>query len=124
MALVARILLLLLVVLRLLHNDSLSCDLLYDCVALLLDKLVDHFAEVVAAQRALSLDLEPLFGTFFVEVMFFIATKDNDLVVLGHEVDQADRAVSQIPIFLLVLGQTVHLKTVDVALEGHLTGLG
>ena len=118
--LVARRILLPLVVilLRLLHNDSLPCHLLDNRVALLLDKLVDYLAEVVAAQRALSLHLKPLFCTFLVEVVLFIAGKNDDLVVLRHEIDQTDRAVGQILVLLGVLCQTVHFKTVDVALEG------
>ena len=50
------------------------------------------------------------------EVVLFIAGKYDDLVA-GAEVDQADRAIRHICIFLLVLFMRHLLETVHVAFE-------
>ena len=68
---------------------------------------MDLFSEVEAAQWALCLDFKPLDATLHVEVMLLVACEHYNLVVWA-EVDQADRAVWHIRIFLLVL-QVTHV---------------
>ena len=98
--------------------DCLSCHVINYVVAVG-DVLVDLFSEVVAAQRTLSLDFEPLVGALRVEVVLRVAREGHN-IVLRDKRDEANGTVWHIWVLLIVIAVLLLLQTRDVALQREL----
>lgn len=84
-----------------------------------LPELEDLVLKVKAAQRTLSLDLEPLDSALVVEVVLFIAFKSHYLVC-WTKINQADGAAWHVWIFVWVVRIAHALQALHVALQGEL----
>ena len=83
---------------------------------------MDILREVSATQWTFSLNIEPLNSTLLVEVVLHIA-REHKKFVIRHKVDQTDRAVWHVVIFLLVLFVAHMHQALNIALQRQLARL-